>query len=107
MGTIPQKNKTGNEKRSCCSAAHLFYPFSTSQNLEVKSAVKMVDYKTRNWLDRYVFGCFFIAGFAPLWDCTPDTGEEKNIDVYFDSDNDPKNLVEKFKNKLKHLTGKV
>ena len=30
----------------------------------------MVDYKTRNWLDRYVSGCFFIAGFAPLWDCT-------------------------------------
>ena len=52
MGTIPQKNKTGNEKRSCCSAAHLFYSFSTSQNLEIKSAVKMEDYKPRNWLDR-------------------------------------------------------
>jgi hypothetical protein len=47
-GTIPQKNKTGNEKRSCCSAAHLFYPVSTSQNLEVKTAVKMGDYKRRN-----------------------------------------------------------
>jgi hypothetical protein len=52
MSTIPQRNKTGNEKRSFCSAAHLFYSVSTSQNLEVKSAVKMGDYKPRNWLDR-------------------------------------------------------
>jgi hypothetical protein len=52
LGTIPQKYKTGNEKRSYCSAAYLIYPFSTSQNLEVKSTVKMGDYKQRNWFDR-------------------------------------------------------
>jgi len=52
LGTIPQKIKTGNEISSCCRAAYLFYPFSTSQNLDVKSTVKMGDYKLRNWLDR-------------------------------------------------------
>jgi hypothetical protein len=31
---------------------NLLLPFSTSQNLGIKSAVKIGDYKPRNWLER-------------------------------------------------------
>jgi hypothetical protein len=69
LGTIPQKYKTGNEKRSYCSAAYLFYPFSTSQNLEVKTIVKMTTNKGIGLTDRYpiVFSLpvLYLCGVVP------------------------------------------
>jgi len=51
LGTILQKYKTGNEKKVISYRCSPFLSSSTSQNLGMKSVVKMEDYKPRNWLD--------------------------------------------------------